>query len=347
MYLAEKELRSQFEALSETARYILSRKDELKSFLTDIQTICVLGCGSSFSVAKSSALQFSQKTGIASCAIAAGDMLVNFDSYKKIIKGASLLLLSRSGSTSELLLAAKRCREHHPNIKIISVCAVENAPVSKIADINIEIPWAFDESVCQTRTVSNLYAGALLLSSIKAGDTPLQNDLLSIKEKSIPFTSVTEDILKDVGAGQWENAVVLADSGMAGLAEEGALAFKEICQRNSNFYHVLDVRHGPVVTINNRSLVIILISRGEWQLQAELADDIRKIAGTTLLLDCCEHDRHIGGITRIRLPECISDDVSAIFMLYCIQLIALNHALFRGVNPDEPEGLDSWIKLEP
>ncbi|MGL5511841.1 MAG: SIS domain-containing protein [Sporomusa sp.] len=317
----------------------------MQEFLSDINSLCILGCGSSFSIAKSSALQFSQKTGIPAYAIAAGDMLVNFKSYQNITAKSTLILLSRSGSTSELLLVAERCRASYPGIKILSICAVENAPIASIADINIEIPWAFDESVCQTRTVSNLYVSALLISSIIAGDIDLQNDLLAVKEKSILFINKVEDVLKDLAEGIWENAVVLADSGMAGIAEEGVLAFKEICQRNSNFYHVLDVRHGPIVTIDSKSLVIVLVSSGEQQLQSDLVKDISKTAGITLALYCTEDGDPVDGVTRIMLPECVSDDVSSIFMLYCIQLICLHHALLRGVNPDDPKGLTAWIEL--
>ena len=49
--------------------------------------------------------------------------------------------------------------------------------------------------------------------------------------------------------------------------------------------------------------------------------------------------------TTIVLPGCPSDDLRAIYALYCIQVICLHHAMFRGVDPDKPEGLDAWIKL--
>ena len=129
---------------------------------------------------------------------------------------------------------------------------------------------------------------------------------------------------------------------MAGIAEEGALAFKEISRTHSNFYHVLDVRHGPIVKIDNNTLVIILFSRSDPLTQAELVNDIRKKTDQVLVFECENFGAPEG---RIILPESVSDDISAIYMLYCIQLLALKQALFLGVNPDEPEGLDPWIKL--
>ena len=346
MYKAERELRDQFQAILQTTREILSRREELRTFLADMRSLCILGCGSSFSVAKSSALQFSQRAGIPAEAMAAGDLLVNFDSYRRLLDGATFLLLSRSGSTSELLLAARRCREQVPGCKILSVCAVAGAPVSAFADVNIEIPWAFDASVCQTRTVSNLYASALLLCGVHCCDEILLDNMLAVREQAAVFCPAVESVLTQIGEGEWNNAVVLADSSMAGLAEEGALAFKEICQRHSNFYHVLDSRHGPVVMIDANTLVVQLVSRGERQLQLDLAADMVKSAGSVVLLECAETGAAVDGAVHIRLPQTDSDDVSAIFMLYCIQLLCLKHALARGVDPDEPAGLDPWIKLE-
>lgn len=33
------------------------------------------------------------------------------------------------------------------------------------------------------------------------------------------------------------------DAELCGICEEGALTFKEICQVDSNYYHLLDARH--------------------------------------------------------------------------------------------------------
>ena len=143
----------------------------------------------------------------------------------------------------------------------------------------------------------------------------------------------------------WNKAVVLGDSGMAGILEEGALAFKEICRRDSNHYHLLDVRHGPMVKIDGETLVIALLSSGERSLQTALLSDLAAKTDKLLVLDC----RPVSGEeipgTRIVLPNCAADDMSAIYALYCIQLICMHHAAVRGVDPDKPEGLDAWIKL--
>ncbi|MCL2588781.1 MAG: SIS domain-containing protein [Oscillospiraceae bacterium] len=346
MYLVEKELRGQFETIEKTVAYMLDRKREIFDFFADVQSICVLGCGSSFSVAKSIAMQFAQQTGMATMPLAAGDVLVNFESYNKILEKSALILLSRSGTTSELRKVAELCRARYPGIKILSICAASDTPVGALSDLAIEIPWAFDRAVCQTQTVSNLFVSGLLLRAIHSDDAALIADIRNIKTKAEPFAAQVEAPIGALGAKLFENVVVLADSAMGGLAEEGALAFKEICQRPSNFYNLLDARHGPMVMVGAKTLAIILVSRGDFELQAAFVKDISKQAGFTLVLGCTERKVAQDGVTELTLPDTVHDDLSALFMLYCVQLLCLKHALARGIDPDQPPGLDPWIKLD-
>lgn len=343
MYLTEKECRDQFNALQRTADALLERRAEAEKALSGIRALCVLGCGSSYSLAKSAAVQFSQRAGIPACALPAGDLLTNFSAYEKMLRGSAVLVLSRSGSTSEAVRAAKRCKTEW-GCRILSVCAREKAPMEDVADWSFLIPWAFDEAVCQTRTVSNLYAAALGLACIAGGDEETLAALGKVKDFAAAFCPAQEETLTSLAEAPWDRAVVLADSGAAGIAEEGALAFKEICRRDSNHYHLLDVRHGPMVQIGANTLVIALVSSGEQALQAGLLEDVAQKTGHLLTLRCAAGEEAMAGLN-IALPACGDDDVKAIFALYCIQLVCFRHALHRGVNPDAPEGLDPWIKL--
>ena len=210
----EKEMRGQFEAIAKTLDELSARRSEAEAALNGVRSLCVLGCGSSFSLAKSAAMQFSQNTGIPACALPAGDVLVNFASYEKLLRDSALLLLSRSGSTSEVVRVAKRCKEEL-GCRVLSVCARVGAPVEEIADWSLCLPWAFDEAVCQTRTVSNLYLAALGLSYMAADRADKAAALSCIPELAGAFCQKEEFMLSDLAEKPWVKAVVLGDSGMA------------------------------------------------------------------------------------------------------------------------------------
>lgn len=344
MYTTEQEIREQYQALKKTIEYLQGRKAELRPVLAGVKSLVVMGCGSSYSLAKSAALQYSQLNGVPAYAVAAGDLLVNFESYGRILNGAAVMVLSRSGSTSEAVRAATRCKEVH-GCQVISVCAKENSPMEAVADVNLLVPWAFDYSVCQTRTVNNLYVCGLMIAAIGADDEAMLKAVDLIPAQAEPFCTQADPVMKAVGEKEWNKAVVLADSGIAGLAEEGALAFKEICRRDSNHYHILDVRHGPMVQIDPHTLVIVWVSCGDHALQADLIEDLKKHTDKILVLSADPAVRDLTGCTAVVVPDCGADEASAVYMLYCVQLVTLYHALAIGVDPDAPEGLDAWIKL--
>lgn len=343
MYTIEYEIRDQFSAIDRTIGQVLSQKDEICALLGKAKSLIVIGCGSSFSLAKSTAMQFSQYCGLPAYPLPAGDMLVNFGEYQRMISDAAILVVSRSGSTSEVVRAAARCKQEY-GCPVISICARDEAPIEQVADLNIRIPWAFDEAVCQTRTVSNLYVAGLLTAAIVAGREDIIRALQGVPCAAKAFAGPVEALAKEFGGMDWTKAVVLADGAAAGLAEEGALAFKEICRRDSNHYHLLDVRHGPMVQIDDNTLVIAMVSRGDFGLQADLIHDIAERTKDLLVCGAEQNVENLG-VRSLRLPSCGEDAVEAVFMLYCIQLITLYHALGRGVDPDKPDGLDPWIKL--
>jgi len=345
MYIVKNEIDSQFSALEQTVIYLENSSEMIKSFFERQKKIVIFGCGSSFSVAKSYAMMFTGLTDIPAFPVAAGDYLVNEKDYSLMIKDSGIIVISRSGSTSEIIRAVKSAKDAGAG-EVISVCGVKGAAISELANVNLEMPWIYDNSVCQTRTVSNFYATGLMMAAIYAKDLDTIEKLKNASSYYESFRNKYEPVFKEIAKKQWAHAVVLADSFMAGLAEEGALAFKEICQLNSNHYHVLDVRHGPMVMINKETLVISMISSSERQLQQAVLNDISKKGAVSVVVDCNPCNETLNDVDfRICLPDLQNDKVAAIFMLYCIQNITYEKALLRGVNPDQPDGLDAWIEL--
>ena len=341
MYYAEKEIFSQFESIKKTTDHIKNHKDDIKSLFDGAKKVVFVGSGSSFSIAKSAATITSLRSDISSIAVAAGDILVNFDRYAKILDNSVIVSISRSGSTSELVYAVKMAKQKL-NCKSISLCARENVEIEKWSDYSIEIPWAFDESVCQTRTVSNLYAGCVLIIAISIEDNLLRDEMLKLTEYSNEFQSKYNELLDTIGKVDFSHGIVLGECEIAGLAEEGALAFKEICQLNSNHYPVLDVRHGPMVMIDDKSLVILAMRDMDDHI-TNLVKDIKSKGAFCLTMGVFSEE--IGGDWHIQLPNFENMAVAAIYMIFCIQVITFSRALALGVNPDEPDGLDPWINL--
>lgn len=344
MYLTEKEIFTQYEALDKTYQYFLGKAEEIGDFTNKINynSITFIGCGSSYCLAQSAETSAKIQLGIPANSIPAGDLMINFPFYRKILKDTLLVVNSRSGSTSEVLAAVKRAKKEL-NTPCILISAKTNSELGNIVDLNIELPWSFDESVCQTRTVTNFYTANLLLLAIINNDDSILNEIkiaINKGEEYInEYTPLLEKIAKD---NIWNKVVLLADSELDGIANEAAIAFKEIPQLPSNYYHVLDVRHGPMVLIDDKTLVIMAVAPFESSYQRELIKDIKNKGAKVISFGSKEE---IGADYHIKVSDYENYSVKGIPFIFISQVIAYYKALELGINPDKPLGLDPWIEL--
>lgn len=105
MDLTEKEIMSQHEALKKTYDLFMDKKDETEKFFekNGQRKFTILGCGSSYMLAKSAARLLSAVENTEATAIAGGDLLIHEEYYKNNIKDSIVIVLSRSGQTSEIV----------------------------------------------------------------------------------------------------------------------------------------------------------------------------------------------------------------------------------------------------
>lgn len=338
------EIFDQYNALEKTLDYLdrERRSPDLTGLLTDRTRVVFMGAGSSYSISKSAAKSL-RRLGVAeSEALAAGDVLVNTAEYVGRLDGALIVVPTRSGQTSEVLRAIERLRRD-VSVDVLSICAVADSPVAKLSNAVLELPWAFDQSVCQTRTVTNLYAALIYVVALLTGDDSLISDLRLMCTSGRSFMDHTAEPLTMIARRSWSNVVVLADGVVEGIAEEGALAFKEICRLPSNHHNVLDSRHGPAVLFDETTLVVAFLSDREWELQSGVIADYRK-KGCTVVTVGASLPEHQADLT-VGLPDAANREALGVPFIFVPQLLSLEKAATDGIDPDNPTGLTAWIKL--
>lgn len=346
MYITELELFAQYDALQKTYESMLKRKSEIQQFFSNrkFRGITFIGCGSSYSLSKSAALSAKMRLNTQANVFAAGDLLINFDTYKDILKDTILVSASRSGNTSEVVKCFELAKETL-GIACVSICASQNSDIAKFADLNIVLPWAFDESVCQTRCVTNLYMANLVMVAILSNDNDMLAEIEGVIARGNEFIKKNTPLMKAVvNDNDWDKVVILADAELEGIAEEGALAFNEISQLHSNYYHVLDVRHGPMVLVDENTLVIIVLCSIEQSYQAQLVNEFVNKGATVLALSNQEENTW-GSKYHVKLDPLCNSPVAGIPFIFVPQSLSLYKAISTGVNPDAPDGLSPWIKL--
>jgi len=341
MSITYREIKSQYAALLKTSNHLEKLLAQIGDALAYKKMVFV-GSGSSYYVATSAAFLAQSRLNRLSMAIPAGDLLLHMPAYRNILEDAAVIFLSRSGETSEAVRAVSLMREEGIRFSLIAVTCVNGSTLAEKCDLAIELPWAFDESVCQTRTVSCLYYTSVRIVASLAGDAALLQALETVIAKGPEFIEQNEAALEQIAGPDWSAAVVLGDAEIGGLCEEGALAFKEICQLPSNYHHLLDVRHGPMVLIDEKTLVIAALSSAN-QLELDLLSDLVKKGAKVVAYS--DHPMEIPGVLVVPFGQTLPHAARGIPVIAICQLIAYYKSLQTGADPDKPSGLSAWIQL--
>lgn len=339
------EIKSQYRALEKTIALIKQQRDALAKFYKEAspRTIIFTGCGSSYMLSCSMRSIASVRSDIPVYALASGDLWLNSENYRPVLRGALIVSLSRSGCTSEVVNAYQTIARMNVGARFMSLACAEDTPLEKLSDYTLAMPWNFDKSVCQTRCVSNLYAaGAMVIGEIM-GDKSVVEGFETLSMDGDAYLERIEPQLRQIAAGDWTHGVVLADGPFDGLAEEGALAFKEISQLPSNYYHLLDVRHGPIVLFNSQTMVIIRLSDGARKEELALVQDVIKKGARVLTVT--NERLEIDGTINFAFGKKISEIAGGLPLVNLCQMLTFFKSGIVGCNPDAPDGLDPWIKL--
>lgn len=345
MFLTEAEILDTPQALAGTIEYFSDYEKGITDFFArnTQRKFIVLGCGSSYMLARSAAALFDSFADTSARAIPAGDYIIDPDFWKETVRGSIVIALSRSGLTTEMVMAIKHIRETLA-CPVVLLTAKRDNDLSSMSELDIAMPWIYDHSVCQTRTVTNLYAAALLLASKYAGDSSLYGSVLAAAEKSAAFHLKNRPVLEEIAAGDWSHAVVLADGPVCGIAEEGALAFTEIAMLTGRYFHLLDYRHGPIVISDEKTLTLILLRPGEDTLQGDMVRDVIRRGGTVVTVSN-EAKNKYGSHAHIQIEGIRDFAAWGVPFIYIAQMTALLKAVSLGANPDQPAGLDPFISL--
>jgi fructoselysine-6-P-deglycase FrlB-like protein len=269
--------------------------------------------------------------------------MINFKSNVVTFEDSIVVAITRSGNTTEVLKTVTALKDEL-GVPVVGITCVEDSELVIIADLCLKMPWAFDESVCQTGIVTNLYVAAALMLAGFADSGIFYDDIKKITAIGDNFIRKYEPALKEIANKHWDKAVVLADGEISGLACEAALAFEEICGTSSNYYHVLDVRHGPMVLIDKNTLVLADLKPDNKEHQLELIEDVAK-KGATIVVCTDDSYKTIKNIAlHVQHPN-VGNIAEGLPFIIVAQLIAYSKAILKGLDPGNPEGLEAFIKL--
>ena len=181
------------------------------------------------------------------------------------------------------------------------------------------------------------------------GVNPLSFDGLEVSvsaaELGNQFLEKIEGVAESVSSLNWKNAVLLSDGEGFGITGEAALAFNEISLTPAVYKHLLDIRHGPIVLVDDSTLVIARLDQEQFSYQRDLVCDLVKRGAHVIVVSDAEVPRIDGVYANLTFGCSLNQGVVNAIMLPVAQLFSYYRALKLNKDPDKPEGLEAWIKL--
>jgi glutamine---fructose-6-phosphate transaminase (isomerizing) len=255
-----------------------------------------------------------------------------------------VVIISRSGSTSEAVSVAERMRgAGHPTIAV--TCRAES-PLATLADVTLVSAAGDEAAIVMTRSFGSMLALLLRVVATVGADRRLAADLGELPDRWVDAAAAAT-LGRRLGATDWSRIVVLGGGPAFGIAAEWGLKLTETSQVPTNTYEPLEFRHGPISVCEPGTLVIGLVGGAGAAEEVAVVEEAARFGSTTWVIarDDNEALAATGNVSLIggglhpsaRLP----------LLLHPAHALALSLALTRGCDPDAPRHLGQVVILGP
>jgi glucosamine--fructose-6-phosphate aminotransferase (isomerizing) len=307
--------------------------------------VVVTGAGSSFYLAQVAASVAREETRRAFAAVPLSELILRPGGV--FSRGAPamrpIIVISRSGSTSEALTVVERMRSlGHPTIAV--TCRPES-PLARLADVTLVSPAGDEEAIVMTRSFASMLALLLRLIADVSGNTGLTGDLDALPSR---WSEATDAALtgRRLGETDWSRIVILGGGASAGIAAEWGLKLTETSQVPTLAFEPLEFRHGPISVCEPGVLVVGLIAGSGAADEVRVIEESARLGASTWVLarDRTEAGEAGGEVSLIgaglhpsgRLP----------LLLHPAHALAFRLAMTRGRDPDRPRHLGQVVIID-
>jgi glucosamine--fructose-6-phosphate aminotransferase (isomerizing) len=264
-----------------------------------------------------------------------GELLLN--SQVVLTNQKSLLIaISRSGTTTETVKAVEKFKKE--NRGDVVVITNYDEVLSRLADVNIVIDKGQEESVAQTRSFASMYVAATAMCARMARREDLVEAMGKLPEIGNWVIGNYESYAKEIGENLSFDRFYFLGSGIRyGLACEANLKMKEMTLTHSEPFHSLEFRHGPMSMVNEKAVVVGMLSDINRVHEAQVLSEMKLLGGTVSALGEAEAD--------VSFKSQIPEQVRGVLYLPVLQLMAFYRSVAKGLNPDRPENLKAVVEL--
>jgi glutamine---fructose-6-phosphate transaminase (isomerizing) len=254
----------------------------------------------------------------------------------------AVVIVSRSGSTSEAVDVAERMRAS--GHRTIAVTCRASSPLARLADVALVSPAGDESAIVMTRSFASMLALLLGVIARVKGAAGLADDLGQLEDRWDEARAAAQ-VGRRLGGTDWTRVVVLGGGASSGIAAEWGLKLTETSQVPASAYEPLEFRHGPISLCEPGMLVVGLVGGPGAAEETAVLEEAAALGATTWVIarDLDEARDAPGEVSLIggglhplaRLP----------LLVHPAHALALSLAMTRGCDPDAPRHLGQVVIL--
>ncbi len=286
--------------------------------------VVVIGCGTSYYLAQSIAATLNQSPNHGAIAVPADEWHLRRRSYIPDSK-VQVLALSRSGSTTETIAAAKASLD--AGMRVIGITCEPNSKLARVSTQCVYAPTHPLENIVMTTSASLMLLVGLALAGQKMTNQQIQEAQTLLEQHK----NKLDDLIRNRS-----HFVYLGGGALYGIASEGALKLMEMSLSFSQAYHPLEYRHGPISLIDDRSLVVMLYSSETLEQETKLVSELREKGAKVI---------GFGGTGDLSLELTETSSLRGLIALPTLQWLGERVAQSKGLNSGKPRHLTKVVVL--
>ena len=251
------------------------------------------------------------------------------------LSGVLYVTVSQSGGSPDLVEATRAARER--GALTVAVTNTPGSPLAEIAEHAVSIGAGEELAVAATKTyTATLLTTYLLVDAARGGSGEAAAGLGELAARTLAETA------DDVTAAQEryrhiERVVTTGRGYSSATAAEAALKLAETSYLGARAYSGADLLHGPVAAVDERTGVVAVTSRGRGgEAMRDVVAAVRDRGADVLAVGSAAEE--MPASARIAVPA-TAEEVAPILEVLPLQRLALELALARGGDPDQPRGL--------
>jgi glucosamine--fructose-6-phosphate aminotransferase (isomerizing) len=306
-----------------------------------------VGCGSSYYLSRLIAALWTKHFYIPATGVPASELLFAPEETLRRLGAEQIVLMSRSGETTEVLRAAELLQKHK-TVQTLGVTCNPRSPLEPLCTHTFQPFWADEKSTVMTRSFTAILLAFQRLGLQFVGDDQYSTALDQLPRRGQFWLDDHAKKIRDFAAkNKFADYVFLGQGVHYWLAQEAGLKVTEMSSSYAQVYHSLEFRHGPRSIAGPNTLITFYISDAAAEEETLLAEELKQLgAGICVIANRATPALRKNSDLLVELglegPEFARYAVSAI----PAHLIGTAIGVRKGLNPDAPKNLTRAVVLD-